>query len=60
MADDPTVTAVYADDALTLTNQVAGTAFVVKTDKNLTKTNGASSETIAETMTACYKKILGK
>jgi hypothetical protein len=53
MASDPTVTAVYADDALTLTNQVAGTAFVVKVDKNLTKTNGASSETIAETMTAC-------
>ena len=53
MASDPTVTAVYADDALTLTNQVAGTAFVVKVDKNLTKTDGASSETIAETMTAC-------
>ena len=37
----------------TLTNQVAGTAFVVKADKNLTITNGASSETIADTMTAC-------
>ena len=53
MASDPTVTAVYADDALTLTNQVAGTAFTVKADKNLTITNGASSETIAETMSAC-------
>ena len=53
MATDPTVTAVYADATLTLTNQVAGTAFVVKVDKNLTKTDGASSETIAETMTAC-------
>lgn len=53
MASDPTVTAVYADDTLTLTNQVAGTAFTVKVDKNLTITNGASSETIAETMSAC-------
>ena len=53
MATDPTVTAVYADATLTLTNKVTGTAFVVKVDKNLTKTNGASSETIAETMAAC-------
>ena len=53
MASDPTVTAVYADDTLTLTNITAGTAFVVKADKNLTITNGASSETIAETMIAC-------
>ena len=53
MATDPTVTAVYADATLTLTNKVPGTAFVVKVDKNLTKTNGASSETIAETMAAC-------
>lgn len=53
MASDPTVTAVYADATLTLTNRVTGTAFVVKVDKNLTKTNGASSETIAETMAAC-------
>jgi hypothetical protein len=53
MATDPTVTAVYADAALTLTNRATGTAFMVKVDKNLTKTNGASSETIAETMAAC-------
>ena len=53
MATDPTVTAVYADATLTLTNKVTGTAFVVKVDKNLTKTNGAPTETIAETMTAC-------
>ena len=53
MATDPTVTAVYADATLTLTNRATGTAFVVKVDKNLTKTNGASSETIAETMAAC-------
>ena len=53
MATDPTVTAVYADATLTLTNKVTGTAFVVKVDKNLAKTNGASSETIAETMAAC-------
>ena len=53
MATDPTVTAVYADATLTLTNKVKGTAFVVKVDKNLAKTNGASSETIAETMAAC-------
>lgn len=53
MATDPTVTAVYADATLTLTNRVTGTAFVVKVDKNLAKTNGASSETIAETMAAC-------
>ena len=53
MATDPTVTAVYADATLTLTNRATGTAFMVKVDKNLTKTNGASSETIAETMAAC-------
>ena len=53
MADDPTVTAAYADSALTLTNRVAGTAFVVTVDKNLVKTNGAPTETIAETMAAC-------
>ena len=53
MATDPTVTAVYADATLTLTNRATGTAFVVKVDKNLTKTNSASSETIAETMAAC-------
>lgn len=53
MASDPTVTAVYADATLTLTNRATGTAFVVKVDKNLTKTNGTSSETIAETMAAC-------
>ena len=53
MATDPTVTAVYADATLPLTNKAKGTAFVVKVDKNLTKTNGASSETIAETMAAC-------
>lgn len=53
MATDPTVTAVYADATLNLTNKVTGTAFMVKVDKNLTKTNGASSETIAETMAAC-------
>lgn len=53
MASDPVVTATYADDTLTLTNITAGTAFVVKADKNLTITNGASSETIAETMSAC-------
>lgn len=53
MASDPVVTAVYADATLTLTNRATGTAFVVKVDKNLTKTNGASSETIAETMAAC-------
>lgn len=53
MATDHTVTAVYTDATLTLTNKVTGTAFMVKVDKNLTKTNGASSETIAETMAAC-------
>ena len=53
MASDPVVTASFADSTLTLTNQVAGTAFTVKVDKNLALTNGASSETIAETMTAC-------
>ena len=53
MADDPTVTAAYADSALTLTNRVAGTAFVITVDKNLTKTNGTPAETIAETMAAC-------
>jgi len=53
MATDPTVTAVYADATLTLTNRATGTAFMVKVDKNLAKTNGASSETIAETMAAC-------
>lgn len=53
MATDPTVAAVYADATLTLTNKVTGTAFVVKVDKNLAKTNGTSSEAIAETMTAC-------
>ena len=53
MASDPVVTAAYADSTLTLTNITAGTAFVVKADKNLTVTNGTSSETIAETMAAC-------
>ena len=53
MASDPTVTASFADSALTLTNITAGTAFVVKADKNLTITNGTPTETIAETMTAC-------
>ena len=53
MASDPTVTASYADDTLTLTNIATGTAFMVKADKNLTITNGASSESIADTMTAC-------
>lgn len=53
MASDPVVTASYASNTLTLTNQVSGTAFVVKADKNLTITNSASSETIAETMSAC-------
>ena len=53
MASDPVVTASYSANTLTLTNQVAGTAFVVKADKNLTITNSASSETIAETMSAC-------
>lgn len=53
MASDPVVTASYANSALTLTNQTAGTAFTVKVDKNLTKTNGSASETIAETMSAC-------
>ena len=50
MASDPVVTASYASNTLTLTNQVSGTAFIVKADKNLTITNSASSETIAETM----------
>jgi len=53
MASDPVVTAAFADSTLTLTNQTAGTAFTVSADKNLTITNGASSETIAETMAAC-------
>ena len=53
MAGDTVVTAAYANDALTLTNNVAGTAFTVKADKNLTITNAAPSETIAETMAAC-------
>ena len=53
MAGDTVVTAAYADDALTLTNNTAGTAFTVKADKNLTVTNAAPSETIAETMAAC-------
>lgn len=53
MAGDTVVTASYADDALTLTNNVAGTAFTVKADKNLIVTNAAPSETIAETMAAC-------
>ena len=53
MASDPTVTASYADDTLTLTNNVTGTAFVVKADKNLTVTDGTTSETIADTMNAC-------
>ena len=53
MAGDTVVTASYADDALTLTNITAGTAFTVKVDKNLTVTNAAPSETIADTMAAC-------
>ena len=53
MAGDTVVTASYADDALTLTNNTAGTAFTVKADKNLIVTNAAPSETIAETMAAC-------
>ena len=53
MASDPVVTAAYASSTLTLTNQVAGTAFTVKVDKNLELTNASSSETIAETMAAC-------
>jgi len=53
MASDPVVTASYASSTLTLTNQVAGTAFTVKVDKNLELTNASSSETIAETMAAC-------
>lgn len=53
MTADPVVTAVYSADALTLTNQTAGTAFTVKADKNLTITNAAPNETIAETMAAC-------
>ena len=53
MTSDPVVGAAFADSTLTLTNQVAGTAFTVKVDKNLTKTNGSASETIAETMAAC-------
>ena len=53
MAGDTVVTAAYAADALTSTNNTAGTAFTVKADKNLTVTNAAPSETIAETMAAC-------
>lgn len=53
MAGDTVVTAAYANDALTLTNNTAGTAFTVKADKNLIVTNAAPSETIAETMAAC-------
>ena len=53
MAGDTVVTAAYANDTLTLTNITAGTAFTVKADKNLTVTNAATSETIAETMAAC-------
>ena len=53
MAANPVVTASFADSTLTLTNITAGTAFTVKADKNLAVTNGATSETIAETMAAC-------
>ena len=53
MASDPTLTATYANDALTLTNITAGTAFSIIADSDLTVTDASPVETIAETMSAC-------
>ena len=53
MASDPTVTATYGNDALTLTNRVSGTAFSIIADSDLVVTDASPSETIAETMSAC-------
>ena len=53
MASDPTVTAAYANSALTLTATTAGTAFIVIADADLVVTDAAPTETIAQTMAAC-------
>ena len=53
MASDPTLTASYASNTLTLTATTAGTAFRVEVDSALTVTEASPSETIAETMAAC-------
>ena len=53
MASDPVVTASFTTPTLTLTNQVAGTAFKVTGSDALTITDASPTETIAETMSAC-------
>ena len=53
MAADPTLTASYANNTLTLTTQTAGTAFRVEVNSALTVAEASPSETIAQTMAAC-------
>ena len=52
MASDPTLTATFANSALALANQTAGTAFKVLVNSALTVTEGSPTETIAQTMAA--------